>query len=205
MIWHQHTKLNFPCCCITLSDFDILCLCSYDIISVFCLVDLNHCFFDLFSGWNIRCMDSGNMHHVIGADDACISWGHAQYGELGYGPLGPKYLFSHISLVGLTDTFAIFIFKEHFINKNNHLILFHHRSSANPKKVEILDHMHVMRYMLRCSTPVILFVLWVVNMVNSLFLKVVGVYRMTFQFYTLKYLLNIYAVWPVVWGSRWSL
>ncbi|XP_039124804.1 protein RCC2 [Dioscorea cayenensis subsp. rotundata] len=59
------------------------------------------------SGWNIRCMDSGNMHHVIGADDACISWGHAQYGELGYGPLGPK-------------------------------------SSANPKKVEILDHMHVM-------------------------------------------------------------
>ncbi|KAM0945504.1 putative regulator of chromosome condensation 1/beta-lactamase-inhibitor protein II [Dioscorea sansibarensis] len=59
------------------------------------------------SGWNIRCMDSGNMHHVIGADDACISWGHAQYGELGYGPRGPK-------------------------------------SSANPKKVEILDHMHVM-------------------------------------------------------------
>ncbi|KAJ0964175.1 hypothetical protein J5N97_029297 [Dioscorea zingiberensis] len=58
------------------------------------------------SGWNIRCMDSGNMHHAIGADDACISWGHAQYGELGYGPLGPK-------------------------------------SSANPKKVEILDHMHV--------------------------------------------------------------
>ncbi|XP_020576302.1 protein RCC2 isoform X2 [Phalaenopsis equestris] len=42
------------------------------------------------SGWNIRCMASGNMHHVIGADDSCISWGHAQYGELGYGQLGPK-------------------------------------------------------------------------------------------------------------------
>ncbi|XP_020245263.1 protein RCC2 isoform X2 [Asparagus officinalis] len=58
------------------------------------------------SGWNIRCMDSGNMHHVVGADDSCISWGNAQYGELGYGSLGQK-------------------------------------SSANPKKVELLDGMHV--------------------------------------------------------------
>ncbi|XP_072994751.1 uncharacterized protein [Typha latifolia] len=58
------------------------------------------------SGWNIRCMASGNMHHVVGADDSCISWGHAQHGELGYGPQGQK-------------------------------------SSANPKKVDILDGMHV--------------------------------------------------------------
>ncbi|KAJ8498711.1 hypothetical protein OPV22_009263 [Ensete ventricosum] len=58
------------------------------------------------SGWNIRCMDSGNMHHIVGADDSCISWGHAQYGELGYGPIGPK-------------------------------------SSANPKKVDILESMRV--------------------------------------------------------------
>ncbi|OAY68344.1 Protein RCC2 [Ananas comosus] len=58
------------------------------------------------SGWNIRCMASGNMHHVVGADDSCISWGHALYGELGYGPLGQK-------------------------------------SSANPKKVDILDGMNV--------------------------------------------------------------
>ncbi|KAJ8647933.1 hypothetical protein MRB53_000956 [Persea americana] len=58
------------------------------------------------SGWNIRCMDSGQMHHFCGADDSCISWGQAQYGELGYGPAGQK-------------------------------------SSANPKKVEILDGMHV--------------------------------------------------------------
>lgn len=58
------------------------------------------------SGWNIRCMASGNMHHVIGADDSCISWGHAQYGELGYGPLGPK-------------------------------------SSTTPKKVDILEGIHV--------------------------------------------------------------
>ncbi|KAL6995792.1 hypothetical protein U1Q18_005928 [Sarracenia purpurea var. burkii] len=58
------------------------------------------------SGWNIRCMDSGSMHHFVGADNSCISWGHAQSGELGYGPDGQK-------------------------------------SSAVPKKVDILDGMHV--------------------------------------------------------------
>lgn len=58
------------------------------------------------SGWNLRCMDSGNMHHFVGADNSCISWGHAQYGELGYGPNGQK-------------------------------------SSAVPKKVDILEGMHV--------------------------------------------------------------
>ncbi|PIM98336.1 hypothetical protein CDL12_29185 [Handroanthus impetiginosus] len=51
-------------------------------------------------------MDSGNMHHFVGADSSCISWGHAQSGELGYGPNGQK-------------------------------------SSAIPKKVEILEGMHV--------------------------------------------------------------
>ncbi|KAI9118082.1 hypothetical protein K1719_010414 [Acacia pycnantha] len=59
------------------------------------------------SGWNLRCMDSGNMHHFVGADSSCISWGHAQHGELGYGPNAQK-------------------------------------SSAAPKKVDILDGMHVM-------------------------------------------------------------
>lgn len=59
------------------------------------------------SGWNIRCMDSGGMHHFVGADSSCISWGHAQNGELGYGPNGQK-------------------------------------SSAVPKKVDILEGMHVM-------------------------------------------------------------
>ncbi|KAA3476331.1 protein RCC2-like protein [Gossypium australe] len=58
------------------------------------------------SGWNLRCMDSGNMHHFVGADASCISWGQAQYGELGYGPMGQK-------------------------------------SSAVPKKVDILEGMHV--------------------------------------------------------------
>lgn len=43
------------------------------------------------SGWNLRWMDSGSMHHFVGADSSCISWGHAQYGELGYGPNGQKY------------------------------------------------------------------------------------------------------------------
>ncbi|KAM7517240.1 hypothetical protein LguiA_006823 [Lonicera macranthoides] len=58
------------------------------------------------SGWNLRCMDSGSMHHFVGADSSCISWGHALSGELGYGPLGQK-------------------------------------SSAVPKKVDILEGMHV--------------------------------------------------------------
>jgi alpha-tubulin suppressor-like RCC1 family protein len=58
------------------------------------------------SGWNLRCMASGSLHHFVGADNSCISWGHAQSGELGYGPLGQK-------------------------------------SSAVPKKVDILDGMHV--------------------------------------------------------------
>ncbi|XP_051124036.1 uncharacterized protein LOC127246614 [Andrographis paniculata] len=58
------------------------------------------------SGWNLRCMDSGNSHHFVGADSSCISWGHAQSGELGYGHIGPK-------------------------------------SSVNPKKVDILEGMHV--------------------------------------------------------------
>ncbi|CAI8600083.1 unnamed protein product [Vicia faba] len=59
------------------------------------------------SGWNIRCMDSGGMHHFVGADSSCISWGQAQNGELGYGPTGQK-------------------------------------SSAVPKKVDLLEGMHVM-------------------------------------------------------------
>lgn len=58
------------------------------------------------SGWNIHCMDSGHMHNVVGADNSCISWGLAQHGELGYGPMGQK-------------------------------------SSANPKKIEILDGMRI--------------------------------------------------------------
>ncbi|KAH9693256.1 regulator of chromosome condensation (RCC1) family protein [Citrus sinensis] len=49
---------------------------------------------------------AGNMHHFVGADSSCISWGHAQYGELGYGPYGQK-------------------------------------SSAMPKKVDILEGLHV--------------------------------------------------------------
>ncbi|XP_028785672.1 protein RCC2 homolog [Neltuma alba] len=47
------------------------------------------------------------MHHFVGADSSCISWGHAQHGELGYGPNAQK-------------------------------------SSAVPKKVDILEGMHVM-------------------------------------------------------------
>ncbi|XP_073275792.1 uncharacterized protein [Primulina huaijiensis] len=58
------------------------------------------------SGWHLRCMDSGSMHHFVGSDSSCISWGHAQSGELGYGPLGQK-------------------------------------SSAAPKKVDLLEGMHV--------------------------------------------------------------
>ncbi|KAM3406851.1 hypothetical protein ACQJBY_000733 [Aegilops geniculata] len=57
------------------------------------------------SGWNIRCMASGDMHHIVGAEDSCISWGLSEYGELGYGPT--------------------------------------QKSSVNPKKVDILEGMHV--------------------------------------------------------------
>ncbi|XP_012699498.1 protein RCC2 isoform X5 [Setaria italica] len=42
------------------------------------------------SGWNIRCMASGDMHHIVGTDDTCISWGIGLNGQLGYGPNGPK-------------------------------------------------------------------------------------------------------------------
>jgi alpha-tubulin suppressor-like RCC1 family protein len=35
-------------------------------------------------------MDSGNTHSVCGADDSVIGFGTAQYGELGFGPSGPK-------------------------------------------------------------------------------------------------------------------
>ncbi|CAL5418414.1 unnamed protein product [Camellia sinensis] len=58
------------------------------------------------SGWNIRCMDSGNTHHFVGAETSCISWGQSLSGELGYGSDEQK-------------------------------------SSTNPKKVEILEGMHV--------------------------------------------------------------
>lgn len=34
------------------------------------------------------------MHHFVGADSSCISWGHAQNGELGYGPNGQKYVYT---------------------------------------------------------------------------------------------------------------
>lgn len=37
------------------------------------------------------------MHHFVGADSSCISWGHAQNGELGYGPSGQKYVYATLS------------------------------------------------------------------------------------------------------------
>eukprot|EP00897_Mesotaenium_endlicherianum_P001866 jgi/Mesen1/1707/ME000138S00570 len=42
------------------------------------------------SGWNIRRMSSGNQTSMVAADQSCISWGTAMYGELGYGATGPK-------------------------------------------------------------------------------------------------------------------
>lgn len=42
------------------------------------------------SGWNIRCMDSGNMSSAVAADESLITWGTSLYGELGFGPSGPK-------------------------------------------------------------------------------------------------------------------
>ncbi|KAH6556095.1 hypothetical protein KP509_1Z205300 [Ceratopteris richardii] len=59
------------------------------------------------SGWAIQCMASGEKSTFAGAEKSCISWGTSVYGELGYGPLGPK-------------------------------------SSASPKKVDLLEGMDVL-------------------------------------------------------------
>ena len=86
-------------------------------------------------------MASGNMHHVVGADDSCISWGVAQNGELGYGPNGQKYVYIKIEYVDCTKTFT------HYTGLIGHCcsIYLCCRSSANPKKVDILEGMHVTR------------------------------------------------------------
>lgn len=48
------------------------------------------------------------MHHFVGADSSCISWGHAQYGELGYGPSGQKYVISHFMVLFVFEvTFSV--------------------------------------------------------------------------------------------------
>lgn len=88
----------------------------------------------LDSGWNIRCMDSGSMHHFVGADSSCISWGHAQNGELGYGPNAQKYDYEFF--LRLLMFMFLFLF----------VVLLAFRSSAVPKKVDILEGMHVLRW-----------------------------------------------------------
>lgn len=97
-------------------------------------------------------MDSGNMHHFVGADSSCISWGHAQSGELGDGPKGQKYvmvsIYTHFCLHTDTHTYVY----THILKTLFYLMLFFiyplFRSSANPKKVEILEGMHVFRSVL---------------------------------------------------------
>ena len=42
------------------------------------------------SGWNVRDMACGNQTFFVVADSSCISWGAAQYQELGYGEKGKK-------------------------------------------------------------------------------------------------------------------
>lgn len=59
------------------------------------------------------------MHHFVGADNSCISWGHAQNGELGYGPSGQKYVFytynnSFISLRLLSFIFSFYFYVSAF-------------------------------------------------------------------------------------------
>lgn len=78
------------------------------------------------------------MHHFVGADSSCISWGHAQYGELGYGPNGQKYVMGH-------DMIYLFVLRYLFPFLIIGFLFWLLRSSAVPKKVEILDGMHVMR------------------------------------------------------------
>lgn len=49
------------------------------------------------------------MHHFVGADSSCISWGHAQYGELGYGPNGQKYVISHFMVLSVFEVTFSFL------------------------------------------------------------------------------------------------
>ncbi|GMH42697.1 hypothetical protein BSKO_10616 [Bryopsis sp. KO-2023] len=42
------------------------------------------------SGWKIRSMACGPSTFTVAADSSVITWGHALYGELGYGPEGKK-------------------------------------------------------------------------------------------------------------------
>ena len=84
-------------------------------------------------------MDSGSMHHFVGADSSCISWGHAQYGELGFGPTGQKYVF-------ITFDNNIFLRIPYFQFKFCLFLFLLLRSSATPKKVDILEGMHVIRW-----------------------------------------------------------
>ena len=41
-------------------------------------------------GWVVRDMAAGNVTYALCSDDKCVTWGQAQYGELGYGPGGKK-------------------------------------------------------------------------------------------------------------------
>lgn len=41
-------------------------------------------------GWVVRDMSAGNVTYALCADEKCVTWGQAQYGELGYGPGGKK-------------------------------------------------------------------------------------------------------------------
>ena len=93
------------------------------------------------------------MHHFVGADSSCISWGHAQYGELGYGPNGQKFVLSLLlldsvfcfTLLTLLYLYFEVTFSSHFIAMFVTLLcsILLDRSSAVPKKVDILEGMHV--------------------------------------------------------------
>lgn len=81
------------------------------------------------------------MHHFVGADSSCISWGVAQSGELGYGPLGQKYVSSFYCKP--VDIFNLLHFK--FMSLYIYDGVLFSRSSAMAKKVDSLEGMHVMR------------------------------------------------------------
>lgn len=83
------------------------------------------------------------MHHFVGADSSCISWGHAQYGELGYGPLGQKYVCLPTNHLSFSLSLPPASHVTSFLPVLFMVLL--HRSSAIPKKVDILEGMHVMR------------------------------------------------------------
>lgn len=96
------------------------------------------------------------MHHFVGADSSCISWGQGKSGELGYGPHGQKYLAAlEICTFNSMIVPQICLNLELYVQVYSRCLICFYRSSAAPKKVDMLEGMHVLRLVLfdKCCFP----------------------------------------------------